>query len=95
MKAASVLPEPVGAATRVWVPRAIAGHPSACAPVGASKRLRNHSRISGWNCASTSDIGGATIVSVALGNRTELLCYYTITVSRVKAHGSTTCKGRS
>ena len=47
MKAASVLPEPVGAATRVWVPRAMAGHPSACAPVGASKRLLNHSRISG------------------------------------------------
>ena len=45
--AASVLPEPVGAAMSVWRPRAMAGQPWACASVGASKRDRNQSRTRG------------------------------------------------
>ena len=52
--AASVLPLPVGANTRVDSPRAIAGHPRAWAAVGASKDALNQSRTAGWNDASGS-----------------------------------------
>ena len=68
-------------------PRAISGHPSPCAPVGALKRLRNHSRISKWICSSTSDIDSDRIAAVAPGSRREPLCYYAITASRVKGRG--------
>ena len=47
MKAARVLPEPVGAAISVCRPRAMAGQPLAWAGVGSSKRSRNHSRTKG------------------------------------------------
>ncbi len=43
-KAASVLPEPVGAQIRVCSPEAIAGQPCACAGVGASKEASNQRR---------------------------------------------------
>ena len=46
-KAASVLPEPVGAKTRALSPFAIAAQPSRCAFVGASKVSANHSRTAG------------------------------------------------
>src|SRR5215831_12024444 len=47
--AASVLPEPVGAAIKVCRPDLIAGQASACGSVGAVNCFRNHSRTAGWN----------------------------------------------
>ena len=53
--AASVLPEPVGAAISVSSPAAIAGQPSACGSVGPSGNRRpNQVRIAGWKPASAS-----------------------------------------
>src|SRR5277367_2745611 len=52
-KAASVLPEPVGAAMRVWRPALIAGHASACAGVGEAKVSANQFATAGWNRVST------------------------------------------
>src|SRR5262245_23378506 len=51
-KAASVVPEPVGAAISVSSPRAIAGQPSACAAVGVPNRSRNQSATNGENGTS-------------------------------------------
>ena len=51
-KAVSVLPEPVGAATRVSRPLAIAGQAAICASVGAGKLRANHAATAGWNAAS-------------------------------------------
>ena len=45
--AASVLPDPVGAAISVCRPFAMASQPSACAPVGPVNCPKNHSRTSG------------------------------------------------
>jgi hypothetical protein len=53
-KAASVLPDPVGAAMRVWRPALIAGHASACAAVGSAKLSANQFATAGWNSASTA-----------------------------------------
>src|SRR4051794_35188094 len=47
--AASVLPEPVGAAIRTFFPSLIAGQASACAGVGAPKLRANQSATAGWN----------------------------------------------
>ena len=47
MKAASVLPDPVGAAISVCRPSAIAGQPASWASVGASKRPSNQRCTSG------------------------------------------------
>ena len=44
-EAASVFPEPVGAWMRTWPPFAIAGQPSSCAGVGASKARSNQARV--------------------------------------------------
>src|SRR5262249_38473055 len=49
MKAARVLPEPVGAAISTCWPDLIAGQASACAGVGALKALSNHAATAGWN----------------------------------------------
>src|SRR3981081_338717 len=49
--AARVLPEPVGARTRVLWPDAIAGQASSCARVGAAEELSNHSCVGGWKVA--------------------------------------------
>ncbi len=49
MNAASVLPDPVGAAMSVWRPALIAGHASACAGVGAAKFSANQFATAGWN----------------------------------------------
>lgn len=46
-KAASVLPDPVGARSSVLSPRRIAGHALTCAGEGASKALRNHLATAG------------------------------------------------
>src|SRR5687768_11362760 len=53
-KAASVLPEPVGARMSACSPAAIAGHPSACAGVGSPNVVRNHSRTGGEKLSSTT-----------------------------------------
>src|SRR6476619_2118976 len=50
--AVSVLPLPVGARMSVDSPRAIAGQPSACGGVGASKEALNHSRTGEWKRSS-------------------------------------------
>src|SRR5438270_9158368 len=52
--AASVLPEPVGAMSRVLSPFLMTGHACACAGVGAGNEVRNHSRTAGWNASSAS-----------------------------------------
>ena len=50
--AASVLPEPVGATTRVLSPLAMAAHASVWAAVGAANVPVNHSRVSSLKRAS-------------------------------------------
>src|SRR5689334_18546025 len=50
--AASVLPEPVGAATSACRPALMAGHASSCAGVGAAKADANQARIAGWKSSS-------------------------------------------
>src|SRR3984957_11933226 len=60
MKAASVLPDPVGAAISVWRPALIAGHASACAGVGEAKLSANQFATAGWKRVSTTpDARGA------------------------------------
>ena len=56
-KAASVLPEPVGAAIRVWRPALIAGQASDWAGVGARKLSANHSPTAGWNSLGPAAFG--------------------------------------
>ena len=46
-KAASVLPEPVGAEMRMSPPAAILGQPAICGSVGWPKRVANHSATRG------------------------------------------------
>src|SRR6476469_4663670 len=57
--AARVLPEPVGARTRVWSPAAMAGQPLAWASVGAPNVVSNHSRTAGEKGPSVSAATGA------------------------------------
>ena len=57
--AASVLPDPVGAITRVLSPSAMASQASACAVVGAAKVLVNHSRAIALNLPNGSGAGGS------------------------------------
>ncbi len=53
--AASVLPDPVGAAISVCRPAAISVHPWACGSVGpAGNRRSNQVRMAGWNDSSIS-----------------------------------------
>ena len=56
-KAASVLPDPVGAATSACSPAAMARHASACTAVGAAKTPANHSLVGGEKRASGSTMG--------------------------------------
>ncbi len=51
-KAVRVLPDPVGAATSVSWPRAIAGHAACWASVGAGKLRANQALTAGWNTSS-------------------------------------------
>ena len=46
-KAASVLPDPVGAEISVVCPARMWGHPCSCGSVGVEKRAVNHSCTSG------------------------------------------------
>ena len=57
--AASVLPEPVGAITNAFSPRAMAFHASPCTAVGAPKASANQWRTGSENeaMASASSIG--------------------------------------
>ena len=56
--AASVLPEPVGAAINTSSPAAMRGHPSRCGGVGPSgKRRRNHVPTAGWNPSTRAERG--------------------------------------
>src|SRR5277367_2894441 len=65
-KAASVLPDPVGAAMRVWRPALIAGHASACAGVGEAKLSANQLATAGWNRVSApADVRDAAELSPA------------------------------
>src|SRR3954463_13364292 len=51
-KAASVLPERVGAAIRVWRPAWISGQARACGSVGEPKRFSNQEATAGGKLAS-------------------------------------------
>ena len=56
--AASVLPEPVGAAIRACCPERMASHALTCTLVGAGKALRNQPATAGWKMERGSgDIG--------------------------------------
>ena len=56
MKAASVLPDPVGARMRVWSPATMGGQPCAWAWVGSGKLARNHAPTGAENAASGSGV---------------------------------------
>ena len=53
MKAASVLPLPVGAQISVCSPAAMCGHPSSWAFVGSGNDAANQARTAGENAART------------------------------------------
>jgi hypothetical protein len=53
-KAASVLPDPVGARIRVCSPEAMAGQPCSWAGVGAGNDEANHSLTAGENASRTT-----------------------------------------
>src|SRR5690348_6907834 len=55
-KAASVLPDPVGAATSVWRPARIAGQASSWAAVGLGNAEENHAATAGWKSSCTPRI---------------------------------------
>jgi hypothetical protein len=57
-KAASVLPEPVGARISEWRPAAIGGQPSRWAFVGSANDRRNQSATGGEKTASGSGAMG-------------------------------------
>src|SRR5688500_12448324 len=54
--AASVFPDPVGARISVDAPEAIAGQPSCCGRVGASKDAANQSRTGAWKLESSAGV---------------------------------------
>ena len=61
-KAASVLPEPVGASIRELWPLRRNGQLSDCTLVGLAKASVNHARVQGWNNANAV---GSAVSSVA------------------------------
>ena len=58
-KAASVLPEPVGARISVCAPEAMAGHPWACAAVGSGNDVENQARTGSEKPASALPSGAS------------------------------------
>src|ERR1700722_3068537 len=78
-KAASVLPDPVGADRSTCSPLAIAGHACACAGVGAAKDDSNQARVAGLNAASGSGLVRATSAEASAprveGRSAQLLEY--------------------
>src|ERR1700732_1299411 len=65
-KAASVLPEPVGAEISVVFPARMWGQPSRCGSVGVPKRLTNQSRTSGWAHSKPESSDAADLVFIFL-----------------------------
>src|SRR6266404_1685272 len=65
-KAASVLPEPVGAEISVVFPARMWGQPSCWGSVGVAKRLTNQSRTSEWAHSNPESSGGANSVFIFL-----------------------------
>src|SRR2546427_12684368 len=65
-KAASVLPEPVGAEISVVFPARMCGQPCCWGSVGVPKRLTNQSRTSGWAHSRPEASGGTNSVSISL-----------------------------
>src|SRR5688572_31099963 len=70
--AASVLPDPVGAAISVCLPSAIDAHPCAWAAVGSPSAVWNHCWTSGWKRAKdmlkfSQDVCGSFRVSQSGG----------------------------
>src|SRR4051795_10276279 len=53
-KAARVLPDPVGATTSAWSPRAMACQASRCTLVGSVNDSVNHARVAGENSCNAS-----------------------------------------
>ncbi len=59
--AASVLPEPVGAAISVCRPAWISGQARACGSVGRPKRFSNQEATAGWKWVSGMAVSGRKI----------------------------------
>lgn len=70
-KAASVFPEPVGARSRVFSPRDIAGQASCWAFVGDLNVLRNQAAVTKWNTPSELDL----TLSAVFPDSTKVLTY--------------------
>jgi hypothetical protein len=52
------LPDPVGATTSAFSPRAIASQARLCAAVGAANAARNQACVAGWKRARASSLMG-------------------------------------
>ncbi len=64
-KAASVLPEPVGASSRVEAPSRMEGQPCTWAGVGAANAARNHAWVAaGWKRPSGSGAAGGRLLAI-------------------------------
>ncbi len=73
-KAASVLPEPVGARRSVLSLREMGGQPSVWAAVGSPNVERNHSATAGWKTSSAGmEIPWVPMVSRAASGRESRL----------------------
>src|SRR5258708_21947770 len=72
-KAVNVLPLPVGARINVDSPRAMAGQPSLCGGVGASKEARNQSATAPWKRSSTTPRLATCLFSLYLHSALRLL----------------------
>src|SRR5208337_4723499 len=66
-KAASVLPDPVGAEISVVRPARISGQPCSCGSVGEPKRPKNHSATSGCAQASATGISPKAMTGIVRG----------------------------
>ena len=62
-KAASVLPEPVGASMRELSPLRKNGQLSDCTRVGLAKASVNHARVQGWNNANAFDSAATRVAA--------------------------------
>ena len=62
-KAASVLPEPVGASMRELSPLRKNGQLSDCTRVGLAKASVNHARVQGWNNVNAFDSAATRVAA--------------------------------
>src|SRR5690606_22997199 len=77
MNAVRVLPEPVGAATRVWRPEPIAGQACCWASVGPGKARSNQAEPAGWKAdrgIETLSAGAVAGSATAAAARTRDFC---------------------